>query len=1045
MSHRPVQQPARGPHLRASRLLFLTAFAVWLHGGIASSQSQPAPAPSKDAGAWHALAVVGGPHALNALGIAPTFDRATTMIELIRRMHFSAQPPAELLAAAQNLKLAMADLGALQDAIQRATSGGTAPSLALVDQRDGRKRLEALAAAAGLELREQRRQHTIVTDSGDRARALRNRLAMLGINVEAMLPRLAAGAAFAIDVPTIELPLPLSRDIWSRIVFERDVASTELFTEILNDPQARLLYHGLAALDGETRAWISTQGDLLRRLYRDAEAARAFSIFGAAIRISGGTVAVPGGTAAARRWRGLLDTTVDAPDRFVRRLFDLESGRIGGLYFTVSAVEESRKRFILDMVNRPQDLDARIKRLASGFGNCYPSNATMYPFLLRSHDAAVLLAEVGLTPTGLLAGPSWSKFWSSALSGDRLPANPAEELRGYKDEGSIDAAWMVEALCNASAPDRAMVFAAFLFGNRAFTNLPEAGLPDALVAVRARRLYPAAMVAVDQSGVKSSRTYAAVARHAELIAAVDDPARAIVATQQFQGALALTVAAMAADSLTVEAGARLMESLASQSFDDGHYRGRIARWLADDWLPAVRQRLNPAAEPASTRIERLVTEAWAGPSLPAGPTIDWEGQRYVLDPAATTRARLTAVRKRQGGVTLDSVLDLDRLRTQLQQPSIALDRIAQLRNELKALAPRLDTPLSSEFADEPPEVPARLARVLRGLAEIDRPNETGRVTDVARDLEIAVDVLLGQALASWAYAPHVGGADGPMMVGGDPALRHAFGVRLASPGRARKRWEIALLPGEGGNVTGAIIGLEAALARWSLRRLSSDTIPPVPTIVGNDLFSFFLTAALSNPRRLTDEDRDDIARAYRTGTAAIATAGTDPVALDAVAATGALSPWTRQALSWMAANEPDRIAEKFSAIERMRIGGLRAPAVDEWGTASLLSGCLCVKMPPARIPELVVGRAADGLIGSQTADVMLRLAVILEELKLPAALASPLAAYAMRDFLDHVNPSHAADFEAFVRQARALDRPMVEDYLGAIAAVGPLRPAPERR
>jgi hypothetical protein len=256
---------------------------------------------------------------------------------------------------------------------------------------------------------------------------------------------------------------------------------------------------------------------------------------------------------------------------------------------------------------------------------------------------------------------------------------------------------------------------------------------------------------------------------------------------------------------------------------------------------------------------------------------------------------------------------------------------------------------------------------------------------------------------------------------------------------------VALFPAEGGGVTGALLGLEASLARWSLRRLSPDTIPPVPTMISNDLLSFFLTAALSNPRRLTDEDRDDIARADRAGAEAIERAGTDANALDAVAASGAVSPWTRQALSWMVTNEPGRIAGKFSAVERIRIGGLRSLSVDEWGTASLLSGCLCVKMPPARVPELVVGRAADGLIASQTADLMLRLAVILAELKLPAALASPVLAYAMRDFLDHVTPSHAADFEAFVRQARALDRRLVEDYVGAIAAVGPLRPAPERR
>ena len=105
------------------------------------------------------------------------------------------------------------------------------------------------------------------------------------------------------------------------------------------------------------------------------------------------------------------------------------------------------------------------------------------------------------------------------------------------------------------------------------------------------------------------------------------------------------------------------------------------------------------------------------------------------------------------------------------------------------------------------------------------------------------------------------------------------------------------------------------------------------------------------------------------------------------------------------------------------------------------SGCLCIRMPEGRIPELIIGRAADGLIATQTADIMLRIAWVLGELRLPASLASPVMSYAMRDFLDRVKPSHMADFDAFTRQARAIDRQSIEDYLGAIAALGPLRPA----
>ena len=46
----------------------------------------------------------------------------------------------------------------------------------------------------------------------------------------------------------------------------------------------------------------------------------------------------------------------------------------------------------------------------------------------------------------------------------------------------------------------------------------------------------------------------------------------------------------------------------------------------------------------------------------------------------------------------------------------------------------------------------------------------------------------------------------------------------------------------------------------------------------------------------------------------------------------------------------------------------------------------------------------------------------------------------MRDFLDTVRPAHAGDLGAFTSQAARLSRQIVEDYLGALTAIGPLRP-----
>jgi hypothetical protein len=153
-----------------------------------------------------------------------------------------------------------------------------------------------------------------------------------------------------------------------------------------------------------------------------------------------------------------------------------------------------------------------------------------------------------------------------------------------------------------------------------------------------------------------------------------------------------------------------------------------------------------------------------------------------------------------------------------------------------------------------------------------------------------------------------------------------------------------------------------------------------------------------------------------------------------------MSPWRLAVLPWLIAEEPERLAEQFTLTHRARLGGLRAADADAWGTAVLAMGCLCLRMPAARIPELVAGRPADGIVGGQSADLMMRIAMLLSDLRLPAELAAPVLSYAMRDFLDAVRPSHAGDFDAFSRQAQLLDPTTVEDYIGAIAAVGALRP-----
>jgi hypothetical protein len=1008
---------------------------------IAAAQSSRGKPPAADEGAWHRVEVTGGRAALDALGVPARVDRGMVMTQLIRRLHFAVSTPLELETAVLTLSTATTDLATLQNAIALGSTAAKPLTLAGASDKKVRRSLEQALEAMGLELKESKRQYRIETDNGDSKVALRARLAQVGVNVEAIKQALMRGDPLIVEAPSIALPLPLSPQTWSSVVFEREVPRRRLFVEILNDPAARLLYHGLVGLDAETRRWMGGQPQLLRRLYRDQEAIRSFSLFGPALKIAGGRVVVPGGAKAEQRWAAALDVDLTKPDRFVRRLFDHDGGRTAGLYFTVAGVDAARQAFLLSTADSIRDGNDRFKRLVSSFANCYPGNATQYPFGLRSYDSALLLLELGISEIGVPAGPLWRRFWSRTLEGDNLPDSPANELRDLADDGTVDAAWMVDRLCDSATINRGATFVTLLAGNRTFAGVTDAELPDTLVALRMRRLYPSLFITLEKTGLRRPRTYAALARHAAALAALDDPARGVTALQQFQGTVALTANAITAHTLSLAQGEALLESLAAVRFESERYDGRLADWLVKEWLPAVRAQ---AASPpgAAPTAEQSVASALAGRVDSAAAPLRWEGQDYVVDYADMVRRRLDGVRKKQGGLPLDSVLELRRLSLALQASAITLDEVKALRSSLSVLAPKLKLETTAtELATDGPNVEDKLRDVINDLGRIDEPRDIRRAAEAGTDLERSIDFLLGHVLAAWAYAPHVGDADSPALTGGDGSLRHEFGLRKAGSDKHQQRWELPLFGGDSGSIAGSLLGVEAALSQYALRRLSIDALPPPPAIGGNDLMSLMLTAALSNPRRLTEADMAGIAAAVAAGTAAVTQALANPAQLDALAQKGAMSPWRRESLSWTAVEEHDRLADQFSLTEVARIGGLRPEGLAPWGTASMVTGCLCLRMPQTRIPELIIGRAADGLLGGHSADLTIRIATLLAELKMPASLTTPVLAYAVREFLDQVQPQHVADFDAFARQARALDRRTVEDILGALAAVGPLRAA----
>jgi hypothetical protein len=1014
--------------------------AAAINAMAASADAQPpdrrAPPPSDD-GAWHALPVPGGTFALESLGIPPTTPRSLVLTELVRRLVFDNLQVTKLEAAVAELSASLDSLRHLLNAIALGSSPGKPMTVASARQRSARNRLRDALEAAGLELREVKREFIVQNRDGSDNAQLRARLKSLGVDVEALRQRLMRGEGLTIDVPTVTLPLPLSRHTWNRAVFARDVPASQMFITILTDPAARLLYHGLMAVDGDTRRWLGSQDDLINDLYGDTNAVRAFALFGSALRVSGGQPVVPGGRIGARHWSALLDTDITRADRFVQRLFTREAGRLAGLYFALANADPPHQALILGEAHASQD---SFLRLASRFAACYGSELIAYPFGQRSHDPTALLLEIEVTASGAIAAPPWRRFWTRAMDGTTLPDDPRRDLRHLEDDGTVDAAWLVDAICNATSDDRETTFETLLFAGRVFAGADTDALPDVLVAVRARRVYPGLIMAIEQAGLRNPRTYAALARAAEQVSREGDPAKAVILLQQFQGAVALTLAAIKAHTLNAHTGGLLLESLAAVPVREGRYDGRMANWFAHEWLPAVTGPTAPRSDSAESHVARAL--AGAPTELSA---ISWEGRSYELDFAGTAYRQLLGARARQGGEPLDTAIALSHIVMALRSADVTMERVKTLRSDLAALARRLENvEAAEELGEDAPNVTDRVADSLSDLSRIDSPRRLDRTVDAANRLSPVLDFVFGAIVASWVYAPFIG-SDEVTRIVGDPSRRHEFGLRLSDRFKNVRRWEPGWRNNMAGRVSGALVGLDVALAPRALKRLSTDRVPSEPVVTGNDLIAYQWTVALSDPRQLTNEARDRIATALSAGAAVVAAAAGDVTALNAAAEKAAISPWRRQVLSWTATEEPERLAVWFGPADLAAIGGLAAESLHAWGTAYIASGCVCLRMPPRRIPEVLIGRPTAGLLPHLSTDLIIRIAAFLKERDLPAPLAQAVLPYAMREFVDRVSPAHSADFTATVEAATALDASRIEDYVGAIAAVGPLRTADQSK
>ena len=129
----------------------------------------------------------------------------------------------------------------------------------------------------------------------------------------------------------------------------------------------------------------------------------------------------------------------------------------------------------------------------------------------------------------------------------------------------------------------------------------------------------------------------------------------------------------------------------------------------------------------------------------------------------------------------------------------------------------------------------------------------------------------------------------------------------------------------------------------------------------------------------------------------------------------------------------------FSLTEQLVLGGGSPAAFNAWGTYALrTAGCLCSRLARPGEWRRWWGLSQAGLPATLVADLPLNVAVVLHNLQLPAALAKPVLAAAMQDFVDATNPIDGNDWLTLSRAAQAVDRAHFEDYIASATADGPL-------
>jgi hypothetical protein len=1032
-----------------SLLLSLCCLAV-AAGGFA----QPTRGSGSGPAAWTNLRVPGGVGTLlKAAGLDENIPRSRALREIAHVIYDSPEGTNEASDARRRTFIAYLEL---ISAVEAAGTFTSQPPLTIrqAEDKNARKRLEAIAAAMGCTLERESQVYKLQADQGARQTRLRADLAQAGLDVDHLIEAANAGEPVNRWDRSDEVPLPLAPETWRSFVRPPESLAGSLLTAIVGDRRAALLYHGLLETDASTRGFLQQNVELLRELYSSDRAA-VFAGCGGGIRVAGGRMAVPGGPPAEPLWQALVDEPPTRPDRFIPKLLDRDGGRLASLYGTVAALDSKHQAFVLGTAIAPPEFRlARFKRLYDAYGQLLTSWVpAVRPFVRILYDGAHVLALTAVDATGQAAGPAWLELWRKAISSSDVPANPAAELGDPESAGRVDAGWLVQTLADSShsfAVRRTRV-ETWLFAQRVFADAPRSSLPDVLVALRGFPRYRVLLWTLERIGVRDPALYAQAARQADRLSRIGDGDRAAAALALFQGSVALVERATTGRVLDTPAASTLLRSLnLIPMADTDEYLNAIGAWMTETMLPAVRARLGLGRESRPVTVEETLLRAIAGRALSLADSPDlglWiDGLPYTVDIAGAELSRLHAIREKQHGVPLDTGLDLGRAAKALASPGVSLAQLPGLAAELDRTARdvlKVAGPAASWL--DANQFDKQLASALDEIGKIKKPTDLRKLERIAVPFLVWADRLQAQAMLSLVYTTALRDPDGTELLDGDPAPRHdwAFSDPEDEVRRTAAWQEPAPERAGGFHLKGSILGADLVFARESLRRVSVDRFPAPPTMSSNDEQAVAEGVALIVPFDQSDADREYLVSAMQRGRQLMDRIGADPSLWPDAADSMRIRGFRRELIPWAIANEPGAVAGLVSLGELVLLGQLPgAPenSPDAWGTSGrAYDGRWGLRYPDHPSFDLLSGRKGSALTAGLAPDLVLSAAELMRARQLPAALTRAVLECAARDVVDDAQLQYFDDWLTFIGQARVVpDR--LDEYLASLMSGGPLVP-----